>query len=403
MPKVNPEIMLWARKTAGLSPEDACRKLNLPKAKGVSAEDRLAALEAGVVEPSRAMLLKMAKQYHRPILAFYMSKPPRKGDRGQDFRTLPDQLPEAAIAITDVLLRDVLARQSIVRATMEDEEEAEILPFVGSMKISDGVPAILESIRRVIKFDDVQYNRQHSASDAFSLLRSSVEEAGVYVLLIGNLGSYHTAIAPEVFRGFALADDVAPFIVINDQDSHAAWSFTLLHELTHIWLGQTGVSSTNSDSDIEKFCNKVASEFLLPEKDLCRLEAHKDTTFHELKKHIGIFAYERNLSSTMVAYRLYLAGRITRSIWFQLNTEYRNLWNENRKIRRAKGREKEGGPSYYVIRRHRVGGNLIALVQHMMALGALTTTKAARVLGVKANNVQKLVETNSLTNPGHLA
>jgi len=39
----------------------------------------------------------------------------------------------------------------------------------------------------------------------------------------------------------------------------------------------------------------------------------------------------------------------------------------------------------------------------MMALGALTTTKAARVLGVKANNVQKLVETNSLTNTGHLA
>lgn len=403
MPKVNPEILLWARKTAGLSPEEACRKLSLQNLKGASAVDRLTALETGVVDPSRPMLLKMAKQYHRPLLVFYMSEPPRKGDRGQDFRTLPDHLPEVAVAITDVLIRDVQARQSIVRATMEDEEEAEILSFVGSMKISDGVPAILESIRRAINFDDVQYNRQHSASDAFSYLRSSVEEAGVYVLLIGNLGSYHTAIAPDVFRGFALADDVAPFVVINDQDSHAAWSFTLLHELAHIWLGQTGVSSAHSDSVIEKFCNKVASEFLLPEKDLHKLEVFQNTDYRELKKQIGSFAYERNLSSTMVAYRLYLAGSITKNIWFKLSTEYRNLWNENRKIQRDKHREKDGGPSYYVIRRHRVGDNLITLVQHMMALGALTTTKAARVLGVKANNVQKLIESNSLTNSGQLA
>jgi Zn-dependent peptidase ImmA (M78 family) len=402
MPKVNPEILLWARKTAGLSPAEACRKLRLQNVKGASAVDRLTALETGVVEPSRPMLLNMAKQYHRPLLVFYMSKSPRKGDRGQDFRTLPEQLPEAAIAIADVLLRDVQARQSIVRATLEDEEEAEILSFVGSMEISDGIPAILESIRRVINFDEVQYNRQHSAGDAFSYLRSSVEEAGVYVLLIGNLGSYHTAIAPDVFRGFALADDVAPFVVINDQDSQAAWSFTLLHELTHIWLGQTGISSTHSDSDIEKFCNKVASEFLLPEKDLNRLEADRNQSFQELKKQISNFAFDRNLSSTMVAYRLYLAGRITKSIWSQLSTEYKNLWNENRKTQRAKSRKKDGGPSYYVIRRHRVGGNLIALVHHLMVLGALTTTKAARVLGVKANNVQKLIEVNSLTNPGHL-
>ncbi len=403
MPKVNPEILLWARKTAGLSPEEACRKLSLQNVKGALAVDRLTALETGLVDPSRPMLLKMAKQYHRPLLVFYMSVPPKKGNRGQDFRTLPDHLSEVSVAITDVLIRDIQARQSIVRATMEDEEEAEILPFVGSMSISDGVPAILESIRKVINFDDAQYTQKYSANQVFSLLRASAEEAGVYVLLIGNLGSYHTAIAPEVFRGFALADNVAPFVVINDQDSHAAWSFTLLHELAHIWLGQTGVSSTYSDSTIEKFCNEVASKFLLPEKILHKLEVFQNTDYQELKKQISNFANNRNLSSSMVAYRLYLAGSIKKNTWFKLSTEYRNLWNENKKIKRAKFRENDGGPNYYVIRRHRVGGNLITLVQRMMALGALTTTKAARVLGVKANNVQKMIESNSLTNPSQLA
>jgi len=38
---------------------------------------------------------------------------------------------------------------------------------------------------------------------------------GIFVLLIGDLGSYHTAFDLEVFRGFALSDDIAPFIIIK--------------------------------------------------------------------------------------------------------------------------------------------------------------------------------------------
>ena len=85
MPNVNPEILRWARETAGLTLEDAVQKLKISKARGVPALDRLAALEAGEEAPTRPMLVKMAKQYRRPLLTFYMSAPPRKADRGQDF------------------------------------------------------------------------------------------------------------------------------------------------------------------------------------------------------------------------------------------------------------------------------------------------------------------------------
>ena len=88
MPNVNPNILKWVRETAGLSIEEAVGKLVIKAAYGVDPFDRLKQMEAGEVAPTRPMLVKMSKQYRRPLLCFYLSAPLRQGDRGQDFRTL---------------------------------------------------------------------------------------------------------------------------------------------------------------------------------------------------------------------------------------------------------------------------------------------------------------------------
>jgi len=75
--------------------------------------------------------------------------------------------------------------------------------------------------------------------------------AGIFVLLKGNLGSYHSNIAVTAFRGFALSDDIVPFIVVNDRDIESAWSFTLVHEMAHLILGQTGISGAYGEKQIE--------------------------------------------------------------------------------------------------------------------------------------------------------
>ena len=394
MPQVNPEILRWARETAGFTLEEAADKLDIYAARGISAIDRLTALESGENEPTRPLLLRMAKKYRRPLIVFYMSNPPRKGDRGQDFRTLPEGYSEQSSALVDALIRDVQARQSILRAALEDEEEAEQLTFVGSMRLSDGVLPIVKSIQKTINFDLSKFHSQFSPEDAFKYLRSIVESAGVFVLLIGDLGSYHTAFDLDVYRGFSLSDDVAPFIIINDKDSKAAWSFTLIHELAHIWLGQTGISNRSSEKEIEQFCNKVASELLLPEAELDSLKLSDVLEFEERIRQINKFARDRNLSSSMVAYNLYLKGEISKDSWTRLDTAYQKLWIDARDEKRRKAREKDGGPNYYIVRKHRIGENLITLVQRMMAGGILTTSKAGKVLGVKPKNVQKLIDSN---------
>ena len=391
--KVNPEILVWARETAGLTQEQAVKKIRIKTAYGVEAVDRLAALEAGTAEPTRPTLVKMAKQYRRPLLTFYLSAPPRKGDRGADFRTLsPDEHSPADDALVDTLIRDMQARQSMVRAVLEDEDEAEPLAFVGSRQMSDGRDVVLRSLRALLDLDVEEYYRQSGTDDAFGLLRRAAEDAGVFVLLQGNLGSHHTAMDTNIFRGFSLADTVAPFIVINDSDSRAAWSFTLLHELVHLLLGQTGVDGARSESEVERFCNDVAGEFLLPEREFAALEITRGMELEWTVNLISEFALDHNLSQTMVAYRVYRAGRIEDSVFDTLSTRFREQWLQRRELQRERSQEQEDGPNYYVVRRHRIGEGLIELVSRMIDAGALATSKAAIVLGLKPTQVHKLFD-----------
>lgn len=387
MPKVNPQILIWARETAGLSEEEAAKKL------GLSGVDRLLALETGDRDPSRRQLTKMAEKYRRPLLTFYLPERPRTSDKGQDFRTLPEGQAAGSEALLDALLRDVHARQGLVRAALEEAEEDVPLQFVGSARMEDGVNALVAEMNKVLGFSKKDFRAhkdlQNHPNEAhgFSGLRTAVERIGVFVLLMGNLGTHHTDIDPKVFRGFALSDDVAPFVIINEKDSRAAWSFTLLHELAHIWLGQTGISGYDGESDVEKFCDTVAARFLLDPAELVGIGAHEAASLDDLKERIGDFAIERNLSRKMVAYNLLRSNSINRGVYRRLSNAF-----DAERAAEKEGRPKgAGGPDYYIVKRHRVGPGLVSVVRRMVSAGALTTTKAARVLGVKPTAVSRLV------------
>ena len=390
MPNVNPDILVWARETAGLTMEDAVQKLNLRETRDMSAVDRLVALENGEVEPSRPMLLKMVKQYRRPLLTFYMTVPPRRGDRGQDFRTLPEEHSAFDEALLDTLIRDVQARQSMLRSALEDEDDIEPVTFVGSAQRADGFESLARSIQQELDLDIQEFRSQPNQNTAFNFLRGKAEDAGVFVLLIGNLGSHHTAIDVEVFRGFTISDDLAPFIVINDQDSHAAWSFTLLHELAHLWLGQTGVSGATAERAIERFCNDVAGEILLPEEELLTLGVNHNTSLEVVKSLINEFADSRNVSHSMVTYKLYSCDAISRETWSTLSNFFRRAWLTNRARKRSQ-RGEGSGPNYFVVRRHRLGPTLVNFIGRMMHIGSVTTTQAGKILGVKPGIVHKVV------------
>ncbi len=385
MSAVTPEILTWARETAGLSLEDAARIIGLKEARGESGAARLAGIEASGDLP-RPLLLKMTKAYRRPLLIFYLSHPPKTGDRGQDFRTLPGE--DRYNPELDALIRDIKSRQGLVRSILEDEE-AENLAFVGSARMDVPVVVLARRIAEDVKFSLRAFRAEKNGDDAFGYLRAQIEAAGIFVLLLGNLGSYHTNIALEIFRGFAVADALAPLIVINDQDAKTAWSFTALHELAHLWLGSTGVSGGDPAVQIEQYCNDVAGEILLPDAEL--KDFPKTESFDNTAAAISAFAQERRVGRSMVAYKLYRVGSIAKPMWVNLSEHFRKEWLDTKQQLAEKQREAEGGLSYYVVRRHRVGDALLGLMRRALDEGAITYTKAGRVLGVKPTNVEPLL------------
>lgn len=389
MTSLNPEIFSWARSTAGMSAGEAARALGFSDTRERSAVDRLQALEDGEEEPSRSVLLRMARAYRRSLLVFYLPAPPRTGDRGQDFRTVPGAPPPLFNPTLDALIRDVRGRQTIVKALVE-ETDAPPVDFIGTASMRDSRAGLTNGITERLGFSLSEFRRQRTVPDSFAYLRTKIEDAGVYVLLLGNLGSHHTNITVETFRGFAIADPIAPFIVINDQDARAAWSFTALHELVHLWLGTTGVSGAGIEVQIEQFCNDIAGEILLPTAELRELSNLRRAPLASVMESLSAFTRTRRVSRAMVAYKLLRADLISAATWREVTDRLRQEWLATRERDEAEDKGR-GGPSYYVLRRHRLGNALLDTVRRSLDDGSVTYTKAARVLGVKPRNVGPLL------------
>lgn len=126
--------------------------------------------------------------------------------RGEDFRTLPAEFAKRDAALVDTLLREVRARQEMVRAVLDTEDEATPLDFVASFDQSQGAEALASAIRTRLAFDlqTFRHGRGRGTPKGFAYLREGAEAAGIFVLLIGNLGSHHSTLNVELFRASPL-------------------------------------------------------------------------------------------------------------------------------------------------------------------------------------------------------
>ncbi len=392
MVTANPQILVWARETAGYDLVEAAKKLGLKDGKTATAEEKLAAYERGEKAPSRSFLLKMSKQYRRPLLTFYLDSPPTRADRGEDFRTLRRSTNPSKDGIVDALVRNIRVRQGILKEALVSEQDFVSLAFIGSYSIDQGVSGLVSQISDAASFDLNFYRSRRTQEDAFHYLRERIENIGIFSILIGNLGSHHTKLSTELFRGFAIADPIAQFVVINNQDAKTAWPVTLLHEVAHLWLGATGISGDLTERRVEQFCDNVASELLAPEAEIrSEFPVGSLQKFTSAVDAISQFASKRKISPRLIAFRLLSREVITPDFFKRLSAYFYERWRNQREHQRQKDQENAGGPSYYVLKRMQNGNALMSSSERLMRSGELSTTQAAMVLGVRALKLGNLL------------
>ncbi|GAA3300247.1 ImmA/IrrE family metallo-endopeptidase [Glutamicibacter nicotianae] len=253
---INPQILSWAIDNADVSLERVCiatgRELEIVQS-----------WISGDTEPTKGDVQKIGRLLGRSLQFFFLSKPPEESPAVARFRSAIDG---SSLDPTQELnaIRRASRLQRIARAGLETHnEDAVSLPRITSN------PNNYAAIMREFLGWDTRRDQiaTTSKSATFKSLRRRIESLDIVVVYL-DMGEGNC-------RGFSLTDKVAPLIAINSAYSNAALkSFTLLHELGHLAKGSGSVCHFEDTAE-ERWCDRFASAFLLPEQEVLEYFSYK--------------------------------------------------------------------------------------------------------------------------------
>jgi Zn-dependent peptidase ImmA (M78 family) len=253
------EVLDWAAEKAGESLHSFAESV----AKREKDRERIAEGRLTVAQAE-----KLAKKARIPFGFLFLEEPPEVARPSiPDLRQVQNAEP-----LSDAFyetLEDVLAKQYWLIEYLSEAGASE-LPFVGRFAGSERRNAddIAADIRRELGITDDDRRKSPDAATYFSALSAKAEAKGVLVFKTSYVKSNtHRPLSEKEFRGFAIAHKLVPLVFVNGRDAEVAAVFTLMHELAHIWLGVTGVSDVTPNkfgNPIERLCNRVAANLLIP-------------------------------------------------------------------------------------------------------------------------------------------
>ena len=361
--EVRPELLRWARERAGLSTEVLRRRF--PK---------LAAWERRTAQPTLKQLENFAKATFTPVGFLFLDAPPVERVPIPDFRTIGNTRidhPTPDLLDTIYLCQQ---RQEWYRDFARTMGEAP-LNVIGSARLTDDVVTSAAAMRQALGFDLEEWRRLPTWTETLRRFIEQADVLGILVMVSGVVGSNNRRrLDPDEFRGFALADSLAPLIFINGADTKAAQMFTLAHELAHVWLGQSAVSDAQAiqvpDNNVERWSNQVAAELLVP------LTALRDeyNPRADLQDEAERLARRFKVSTLVIFRRMHDAGGLTREqMWEAYQDEVARL----RDIPRG-----SGGDFYLTLGARASKTFARALVTSTLE-GRMSFTEAFRLLGFK--------------------
>lgn len=361
--QVRPELLQWACERAGFDIGELAHRIR-----------QLPAWERGEKQPTLKQLEGFAKATHTPIGYLFLSEPPVERLPIPDFRTVGNE----RIGHPSPDLLDTLyicqQRQEWYRDFARSMGEAP-LSVVGSVRVGGDVVRTAARVRHALGFDMEERRQVPTWTDALRRFVEQADALGVLVMVSGVVGSNNRRkLDPQEFRGFALADDLAPLVFINGADTKAAQMFTLAHELVHVWLGQSALSDAQAASVpehvVERWCNQVAAELLVP---LEVFRAHYDHRA-ELRAELDRLARRFKVSTLVILRRMHDAGGLSREAFWQAY---------EKELARLRALPKGSGGDFYLTLGARASKRFARALVISTLEGRSSFTEAFRLLGFK--------------------
>ena len=318
--RYSPAIITWAREGAERNGQTGlCERF-----------PDLEAWEQGLKLPSSDQMSEFAEAIHIPYGDLIRSKPPPwdNNPSGGFYTSNGQQEGLTSWNLRDTLY-DMLFRQDWLRG-YRAWSDVDLLEFVGSANLQDAPEEVAREIRGALGLEPGWAARCSNQSKALEELRRRVWDLGV-VTVIDDVVKHEPdrPLNPDEFRGFALSNKWAPFVFVNGSVAKPAQTFTLVHELVHIWLGHSCTCIDVLDRlavtgetacEVEEFCNQVAAEVLLPAKEMraawnppgkakiagqsaASQQAAKQRTTGQITKQLTSLAAQFKVSRPVMAYR----------------------------------------------------------------------------------------------------
>lgn len=380
---ITAKVFKWARESAKMTEENAASKV------AVSIE-KFKEWENGDDYPTIRQAQKLAKAYRRPFALFFLPDVPIDFQPLQDFRKAGSkELSTSSIFI----IREIQQKQAWISDVNEENNENKV-PFIGRYSIKNNPRIVANDILNELNINPLNYKSNNPILEWID----KAESHGTFISRTSFIHSRLKLDSDEI-QGFAIADNYAPFVFINSDDWNPPQLFTLVHELAHLWISETGISNNiepsiknpNDFNPIELFCNEVAANALMPIEFIENLDKKAFDNAKEVFKNakvIGVSSFAllvRALNLKIISLSVY------KNLKHQADIEYNEfLKREEDKRLKQKQKEKPGGPNYFLLQLNRNSRLFTQTVLDAFRGGVIEPSLASNLLNVQVNKFPKL-------------
>jgi Zn-dependent peptidase ImmA (M78 family) len=264
-------------------------------------------------------------------------------------------------------LRDTIIEMQEKQSFLQEQIDETIDLSTSQLIQSKDHMTIAEAVRNKLQ---ISVNHlPESRKNPINYFREKTSNIGVFVFFNGKIqDNTHRPLNPKEFRGFSLKSTKAPIIFVNQKDSPNAQLFTLVHELTHLFVDDEGISHEDEQYDFdhiqnEALINQVTAEILVP-KILFERETSLD--IEELSSKYRVSRY-------VIARRLFDLNKIGKIEYDRLTKE---LKSDNFK------RKKADGGNYNNNIKFRIDATFYKFVHNAIMQDQVSYSEAFRLIGI---------------------